>query len=135
MVLLTVTIHGAGLMALSRVMRLEATDERRAAHGRPGLRLATRAFAATMAIVLALFTLHGIEIWLYALVYLMTGAMAGLEHAVYFSTITYATIGYDDQGLGEAWKLVAAIEGVNGVILLGWSTAFFVTMVGRLRPA
>ena len=28
--------------------------------------------------------------------------------------------------------MVAAIEGVNGVVLLGWSTAFFVTVVARM---
>lgn len=31
------------------------------------------------------------------------------------------------------WRLVSAIEGVNGILLLGWSTAFFVTVVARLR--
>ena len=28
---------------------------------------------------------------------------------------------------------LGAIEGANGVILLGWSTAFFVAIVGRIR--
>ena len=28
--------------------------------------------------------------------------------------------------------LNAAIEGINGVLLLGWSTAFFVTVIARL---
>jgi hypothetical protein len=27
---------------------------------------------------------------------------------------------------------VSAIEGINGLLLLGWSTAFFVTIVTRL---
>ena len=34
--------------------------------------------------------------------------------------------------LDPEWRLVAAIEGVNGIILLGWSTAFFVTGMRRL---
>jgi hypothetical protein len=28
--------------------------------------------------------------------------------------------------------MVVAIEGINGVILLGWSTAFFVMVITRL---
>jgi len=60
-------------------------------------------------------------------------AMPDLQMAVYFSTITYSTIGYDDGGISAAWSLVAAIEGINGVILLGWSTGFFVSLVGRLH--
>ncbi len=83
--------------------------------------------------MLGLFALHGVEIWLYALVYLEIGALNGLEEAVYFSTITYGTIGYDDEGFHPAWQLVAAIEGINGVLLMGWSTAFFISLAARLR--
>ncbi|MBR0553073.1 ion channel [Stakelama marina] len=128
MVLLTVAIHGGGIIALVRLMRLEAAEER-SSHI---MHASWRGFLFVLTLVLGLFALHGIEIWLYALLYLLGGALGDLEHAVYFSTITYATIGYDDQGLAQAWRLVAAIEGINGVILLGWSTAFFVTVVGRL---
>lgn len=62
----------------------------------------------------------------------MGGALPTLAEAVYFSTITYATIGFDDEGVAEGWKLVGAIEGINGILLLGWTTAFFVGVVARL---
>lgn len=58
--------------------------------------------------------------------------MQGLRNAVYFSTITYGAIGYDDVAMAEPWRLVSAIEGINGIVLIGWSTAFFVRLVGRL---
>jgi hypothetical protein len=35
--------------------------------------------------------------------------------------------------MAESWRLVSAIEGINGIILIGWSTAFFVTVIARLR--
>lgn len=128
MVLLTVMVHGVGLVVLTRVLRLEQHEER-AAHYSP---LSTRGIAFTFALVIGLFAIHGLEIWLYAALYLFGGAQPDLHQAVYFSTITYGTIGYDDEGLPRAWQLVAAIEGINGVILLGWSTAFFVALVARL---
>jgi hypothetical protein len=128
MVLLTVAIHGSGLLMLARLLRLERKDEKLENISPTSL----QGIAATFGVVLGLFLLHGIEIWLYAALYLVLDAMPDLQMAVYFSTITYATIGYDDKGLPEAWSLIAAIEGVNGVILLGWSTAFFVSLVGRL---
>ena len=84
------------------------------------------------ALVLALFVLHGVGIWLYAFLYEGLGAVVDLETAVYFSTISYAGIGFDDRYIDPAWRLVAAIEGINGLLLLGWSTAFFVTIVARL---
>lgn len=129
MVLATVIIHGLGLLSLSRWLRVERQEER-SAHISP---FSLRGLAATLGVVLGLFALHGVEIWLYALVYLEIGALSGLEEAVYFSTITYGTIGYDDEGFHPAWQLVAAIEGINGVLLMGWSTAFFISLAARLR--
>ena len=131
MVLLTVIIHGGGLAVLGRMLRGEVQMER--SHHIPGLSLHTMTF--TLAIVLTLFVLHGVEIWLYAFLYEALGAVENLETAVYFSTISYAGIGFSDSYIAPAWRLVAAIEGINGLLLLGWSTAFFVTIVARLgRP-
>jgi hypothetical protein len=131
MVMLTVLIHGAGLYALARILRLESEEEA-AERVNP---VSPRGIAATIGIVLGLFLLHGIEIWLYAFLYDLLGAVDGLRNAVYFSTITYGAIGYDDDAMDQSWRLVSAIEGINGIVLIGWSTAFFVTLVGRLRRA
>jgi len=128
MVVWTVMFHALGLFALSRVLRIEVREER-AERIHPA---SPRAIAFTVALVLGLFVIHGVEIWSYALLYFSYGAVATLAEAVYFSTITYATIGYDAELLATDWRIVAAIEGVNGVILMGWSTAFFVTLVLRL---
>ena len=80
-----------------------------------------------------LFVLHATEIWVYASLYAALGASPNFEEALYFSTATYATIGYGDLTLGREWRVLGAIEGINGVILLGWSTAFFLSIVERLR--
>lgn len=64
--------------------------------------------------------------------YTRLGAVADLRESVYFSTITYAAIGYGDYAIADGWKLIAAIEGINGLLLISWSTAFFVTVMGRL---
>jgi len=128
MVLLTATVHGAGLAVLGRYLRLEAIQERDA--NMPDLSPRTLIF--TLVLVLALFALHGAEIWAYALVYLAVDAVHGLETAVYFSSIAYGGIGFSDSYITRSWRLVSAIEGINGVLLMGWSTAFFVTVVARL---
>jgi len=129
MVTLTVMIHGAGLFYLTRTLRLEAREEA-AAHIDA---ISLRGMFATLCVILGLFALHGVEIWLYAFLYEAIGAVQGIRESVYFSTITYAAIGYDDGAMAERWRLVSAIEGINGIILIGWSTAFFVTVVARLR--
>lgn len=127
MVLLTVLMHGAGIAVLARLLRFDASQAEAHHHYSP------KHAGVTLATVLALFTLHGLEIWLYAALYLVLGAVRDLEAAVYFSTITYGAIGFDDREMASGWRLVSAIEGINGVLLLGWSTAFFVTVVSRLR--
>jgi len=129
MVLLTVLIHAIGLYAVARLLRVEEREEL-AAHIHP---LSPRGFATTFAVILSLIALHGIEIWLYAFLYVLIGAVDSLRDAVYFSTITYGAIGYDDAEMAEEWRLVSAIEGINGIILIGWSTAFFVMIVARMR--
>jgi hypothetical protein len=128
LVIITVLLHGTGLALFARILRKELREER--LHHVPAFSFRSMFF--TLSLVLALFLLHGIEIWLYAFFYLIVGAIGDLETAVYFSTISYAGIGYDDRYILPAWRLVAAIEGINGLLLLGWSTAFFVTMITRL---
>lgn len=128
LVLVTVLFHGLGLGALSQMLHLGTRRERRK-HADP---LSLRGTAFTLVMVLGLFVLHGIEIWFYAFVYVLLEAIPDLRTAVYFSSITYATIGYDDDPLHQKWALIAAIEGINGILLLGWSTAFFMSVVTRL---
>lgn len=128
MVILTVILHGIGLALLERILRDEAHDERVQHLGA----LSLRAMMFKLVAVVGLFALHGVEIWGYAFIYLFVGAVRGLETSVYFSTISYTAIGYSDHYILPSWRLLAGIEGINGVLLLGWSTAFFVTLIVRL---
>jgi len=80
-----------------------------------------------------LFLLHAAEIWLYASFYVAVEALPTLEVALYFSTSSYTTVGYGDVVLSPSWRVMGAIESANGIILLGWSTAFFVAIVSRIR--
>ena len=128
MVVVCVVIHGTGLFSLNRALRSEATIER-LRHIRP---LSPRGAFFTLSIVLSIIALHGVEIWAFALVYDAVGAVRGLEDALYFSTISYSTVGYNDTHIVTAWRLVGAFESILGVILLGWSTSFFFRMLGRI---
>lgn len=130
MVLATVALHGVGLLVIARV--LHERDLRRAGYRISPFSLEGAVIASVLA--LALLTLHGVEIWLYAFLFVTLDAIATLPEAVYFSTISYATIGYSDAPILERWRLLGAIEGVNGTLLMGWSVAFFVTVMARVLP-
>jgi len=126
MVVTTVTIHFAGLYGLSRVL------ETRGARFRPQ---SNPWGMATLVIfmVLALFALHTVQIWLYAGVYALLGEFRTFEEALYFSTVTFSTVGFGDIVQESEWRLVGAIESANGFLLIGWSTAFLVSVVTRIR--
>lgn len=122
----TVVVHLVGLLFLLRLLQLHT---RRAPSLHPFLDQA----AVILGAAFGLFVLHAVEIWAYAAFYMAVREVPSLEDALYFSTSTYATIGYGDILLSPRWRILGAIEGANGVILLGWSTAFFVSIVQRLR--
>ena len=76
--------------------------------------------------------LHLIQAGLWAVVYWLAHEVPTLETAVYFSLVTYTTIGFGDVVLGPGWRVLAGIEGLTGVLLIGWSTAFVFTIVHRM---
>ena len=124
MVAVTVSVHYGGLVALLALLR-----------NRPK-RTANRPLmlqgSAVLFVVLVLMVLHAVEIWLYAGLYRITGALPDLETALYFSTASFTTIGYGDVVLETDWRLIGAIEGANGLLLFGWSTAFLTTTASQL---
>ena len=80
---------------------------------------------------LCVFLLHAAEIGIFAAFY-SAEVLPKLEDALYFSASAYSTLGTGDLVLPEGWRIVGAVEGVAGFLLLGWSTAFFVTDMNLL---
>jgi hypothetical protein len=131
MVLVTVVLHGAGLLILGQIMEWL---ERVRGQTRVSPISGEGAIVAVLS-ALGLLALHGVEIWLYAFLYRVIEAVDTVREAVYFSTIAYASIGFSDAAIAPEWKLLGALEGINGALLLGWSVAFFVTLMTRFLPA
>jgi voltage-gated potassium channel Kch len=61
------------------------------------------------------------------------GAIGSFEPAMYFSIVTFATLGYGDVLVAEEWRILAATEAANGIIVFGWTTALIVSFVNRLK--
>ena len=126
MVATTVVIHFAGLILLLWILRNRG--HRLRAHESTAGQA-----AAILFVVLGLVGIHTVEIWLYAFLYLVVEAMPDFETALYFSTASFTTLGYGDVVLSPRWRTLGAIEGANGLLLFGWSTAFLTSVTGRLR--
>ena len=117
-------IHLIGLALLTRVLRSHHKLFRSFRMMPPTLLL-----MATLGII----AIHTIEIWSFALLYVRLHAFTAVEPALYFSTTTYASIGYGDIIMPHQWRILGAIEGAAGTIMLGWSTAYLVSLLVRLR--
>ncbi len=73
--------------------------------------------------VLWLFLATILEVWTWAMLYIVLGAIETLEKAVYFSTVIFTTLGFGDITLDENWRLLSSFEAANGLLMFGWSTA------------
>ncbi len=126
MVCLTVALHFLGLLMLVRMLRQGGhrfnAHESVAGQG-----------MLIVCVVLGIVAIHTLEIWLYAVAFLAIGSFSDVESALYFSTVSFSSLGYGDVLLAPDWRLVGAIEGVNGLILIAWSTAFLFSVTRRLR--
>ncbi|RAZ90973.1 two pore domain potassium channel family protein [Mesorhizobium hawassense] len=123
---LTVVIHTFGLIAITHAMaRLVALFRM---HGRRSRVL------AMITVVMGLFAVMTAEVWLWAGVYRLLGILSDFETALYFSTITFSTVGYGDVVPAHGWRVLAALEGINGFLLIGWSTAYLIAAGTRVGP-
>jgi hypothetical protein len=98
------------------------------------LRRRFRRFANTATLIVGvLFVLMVItvQIWIWAIAFMLTGAVAGLEPALYFTTVSFTTLGFGDITLDPDWRLLSGITAANGFLSFGWSTAYMVELVRR----
>ena len=61
--------------------------------------------------------------------------MPDFTTAAYFSAVTYTTTGYGDLVLPEEWRLVGGVEALTGILMCGWSAAFFFAVVSQTNEA
>jgi hypothetical protein len=123
----TVLIHTFGLIVLSSVMGGVVVWWRLHQHG-------VGKTIAMVTTVLGLFLIHTVEVWTWAGAYFVLGAVGSFEDTLYFSTVTFSTLGYGDITLPRDWRLFGSLEAVNGFLLIGWSTAYLVSASTRHGP-
>jgi len=119
-----VVVQSLGMLLLIHwLARVRHLIESPSVHRRVGLLLGLFVWIAI---------LHLLQVCLWALVFWGAGALPTLEVATYFSLVTYTTIGFGDVVLGPGWRVLAGIEGLTGLLLAGWSTAFVFAVVNRM---
>lgn len=67
------------------------------------------------------------QVALWALLFEFVGEFTDFESAFYHSAVNFATLGYGDVVMSDEYKLLGAIEAINGVLMIGVSTAVLMT--------
>jgi hypothetical protein len=118
----TVIIHATGLcMVLSHVLHSTARPDPRFW---PFTWLLIR-------IAWLLIVIHLFEIAVWGLFFWWQNCLHDVGSSLYFSGVTYATIGYGDLVLPKEWQLFGPVEGLTGILMCGLSTAFFFVILSK----
>lgn len=104
-------------------------------------------FARVRVLVIVLIALatHLIEVGIYAFAYalgdgvLALGEFGGLTVAepldyLYFSMVSYTSLGLGDVFPSDHLRFITGVEALNGLLLIAWSGSFIYIAMGRLWP-
>ena len=128
LIALTVMLHVVGL-GLANVQLLRIMT------GLKGRRHFVYVFALVMGMTTIWATvLHAIEAGMWAAAYRLLGALADSKSAMLYSLSAITTYGHSELFLAEHWRLMGALEALNGIILIGLTTAFMYGTIQRVWP-
>jgi hypothetical protein len=128
LIVLTVIIHVIGL-GLFNVKMVRVLTE---ARDRPHF---IYAFALGIGGVAIWATcLHAVEAGIWAAAYLLLGALPDGETAILYSLSAITTYGHSQLFLADHWRLMGALEALNGVILIGLTTTLMYGLIQRVWP-
>jgi len=125
----TVFIHTGGTVFLnSRVRRLTSRGSMRMSRV-----LAFLPFS--VGLLLLLHILH-VLLWQWAYFEILDiPELDTFEESIYFSIVTYTTLGYGDIVIAGPWRILSGIQAMNGILMFGWSTALLFDMISRINES
>lgn len=79
--------------------------------------------------------MHLIQTGLWAVFYYAQNLFDDFETSLYFSMVSFTTLGYGYVLLPKRWRLLGVVEGFSGVLLCGISTAFIIAVINGVFQA
>ena len=84
-------------------------------------------------VVVALLAVHLIDVVCWAAWCSYKGCFADFSTSLYFSLVTYTTVGYGDVVLRDkGWRLLGGLEALTGSLMLCWSTVILVHVLNKI---
>ena len=128
LILISIVIHASAMAYAVRTIQ----RHRAWLHRRPHF---PRLVAALGGVSIWLLTSMTCSVWIWAIYFLLTGALKDLETSVYFSLVSFTTLGFGDIVLDKGHRLLSGMLAANGLILFGLTTAFLIEFLQRLHQA
>ena len=122
---LTIGIHALGTTEWLRHLRKTKNEETITT----GQMLKVLCYTAVILLLLQIA-----EVLCWAIAWLMIPQipeLRTLEEAVYFSMVTFTTLGFGDIIIAPPWRILSGIEAMNGLLIFGWSTALLYAVVNE----
>ena len=126
LLMLTVVFHVCVFVLIVKTIVLKVHSERSA-------RNLAHFFVAIALTALGAAALHGLEATAWALLYVRLGAMSDVSSSMLYSLSAITSYGHSNIFLEERWRLLGAIEAMNGLILFGLTTAFLFAAIEEVR--
>ena len=93
-------------------------------------------FALVMGATTLLATmLHGIEAFIWAAAYRALDSLPDYKSAMLYSLSAMTSYGHANLYLDPQWQMMGALEALNGMLLLGLTTAFLFSMIRKISQA
>lgn len=121
---LTVLLFGVAANAIARVTKAGWLHRGTTAH------LVFNLIVALIWIILVLT----LSVWAWAALYMHLGLFDELEPALYFSVVSFTTVGFGDIVLEPGFRLYAGMTATHGLLIFGLFTAFLIEVLKRSRP-
>jgi hypothetical protein len=128
LIVLTAILHTAGLGLIGEYVVT-------ACHRFIGQRHRMLVFVVVVAVSVLLITfLHAFEAGIWAIMYLDIKGFSSWNIAMLYSLEAMTGYGHVPVDLPDHWRLMGAIEALNGMMLLGLTTASLMAIVQRAWP-
>lgn len=126
LILISVFIASLGFFVLEFVLRRVHSWLMREPHG---IKLGIVMVCAVSSVLMLLSA----GVWIWAIAFELLGIFGTFEEALYFSLVSFTTLGFGDILAPQEWRLLSGMVATNGFLNFGIMTAFLTEVVRHVR--
>jgi hypothetical protein len=109
-------------------IRFFVRQSRRAA---PGAKLLAQV-RPLLLVMIATTLANFVQIVIWGALFIALGEFGAAYDAIYHSAVNFTSLGYGDVVMSPRWKLMGPLEAVNGILMLGMTSAALVAIMQHL---